>query len=498
MLVFLKRVPYNVEVGGVIMSIFKVEFGTSDAETELIRSPQIFDKAFFDPHNYIDELVNGYKFIVSGRKGDGKSAYLAKLKRLADEEECLETIGVSLERLNSKFFEKFTDKDLAGGKRYVPMWKCILLLELVKHFEQRGFQIQKSNYISLVEALNKMGLLHGDSVEETITKLDATDISINVRDWMTYGRHIEKEAVIRGANQIYNVLSEELKSVYLGNKKFRMVLDGLDDILRNKDFSIEIITGLLRATNEINNFFSKKTLNFKIIVLIRSDILDKCRDPDISKIKLASRVNLSWKPGSSNYESDLAKLILARFQMQGDERSFLQIWNCYFPMQIDDKDSLAYMLENTLYKPRDMLMFFSLAQDMIGDVDRQLSEYEFKLLLTRYSEEYFVGHMQDELTGFLPDEAINELQTVISKIGSRRFTYDAFADEIAQHKEFNGIMAEEVLKLLFERGYVGQYRKRPDHPKEEFVLQTHINPTAKYEKEDDCYLHRGLVRAFGV
>ena len=132
------------------MSIFNVQFGTSDAETELIRSPQIFDRAFFDPHNYIDDLVNGYKFIVSGRKGDGKSAYLAKLKRLADEEENLEAIAVNLERLNSKFFEKFTDHDLIGGKRYVPMWKCILLLELVKHFEQRGFQIQRPNYISLV------------------------------------------------------------------------------------------------------------------------------------------------------------------------------------------------------------------------------------------------------------------------------------------------------------------------------------------------------------
>lgn len=480
------------------MGIYNVEFGTSDAETELIRSPQIFDRAFFDPHNYIDELVNGYKFIVSGRKGDGKSAYLAKLKRLADEGDYLETIGVSLERLNSKFFEKFTDQDLVGGKRYVPMWKCIILLELVKHLEIRGFQIQRANYISLVDALNKMGLLHGDSVEETIIKLDATDISINVQDWMTYGRRIEKEAVIRGANQIYGVLSEELKSAYLGHKKFRMVLDGLDDILRNKDFSIEIITGLLRASNEINNFFNKKALDFKVIILIRSDILDRCRDPDISKIKIASGINLSWKPGSSNYDSDLAKLILARFRMQDDMRTFCEIWYSYFPREIDDKDSLAYMLENTLYKPRDMLMFFSLAKRMIGEGERTLSEYEFKLLLTQYSEEYFVIHMQDELTGFLPDEAIDELQPVISKIGSRRFTYSAFAKEIAQHKEFDGILPEDVLKLLFERGYVGQYRKRPDHPKEEFVFRTHINSNARYEKEDDCYLHRGLIRAFGV
>lgn len=106
--------------------------------------------------------------------------------------------------------------------------------------------------------------------------------------------------------------------------------------------------------------------------------------------------------------------------------------------------------------------------------------------------------MQDELTGFLPDEAINELQSVISKIGSRRFSYKMFAEEMSKHEEFGDVLPENVLKLLFERGYIGQYRKRPDHPKEEFLFQTHINPNEKYEKEDDCVLHRGLIRAFGV
>ncbi len=481
------------------MGITNVEFGESSAETELIRHPEIFDRAFLDPHNYLDELVNGYKFIVSGRQGDGKTAYCAKLKRIAKEQDFLETIDVSLEKLNSKFFEKFTDQDLIGGKRYVPMWKCILLLELIKHIERRGFHIQRDNYIALVDALEKMGLLHGDTVEETITKLDSTDISINVSNWVSYGRHIEQEVVIRGADQIYTVLSEELRSAYLGDRKFRMVLDGLDDILRNKDFNIEIITGLLRAANEINNFFNKKALNFKIIVLIRSDILDKCRDPDISKIKISSQINLSWKPGSSFYESDLAKLILARFQVTENYDSFYSIWHTFFPETIDDKDSLTYMVENTLYKPRDILMFFSYAKELIGETDRQISENEFRYILKRYSEEYFSSHMQDELTGFLPDGAIYELQSVVSKLGIRRFSYEVFSKEMAKHREFDGILAEDVLKLLFERGYIGQFRKRPDHPtKEEFLFQAHINPSAKYVKEDQCVLHRGLIRAFGV
>lgn len=480
------------------MGIDNVEFGTSDAETELIRNPNIFDNAFFDPNNYISKILDGYHFVISGRKGDGKSAYCSKIRRMAEANDNLEAISISLERLNSSFFEKFTDRDLSGGKRYVPMWKCIILLELIKYFEQRGFQVQRTNYISLVDALNRLGLLRGDSINDTITTLDSTNISIQVTNWLSYDRHIEKNVVIRGANQIFSVISDEIRSVYLGNKKFCMVIDGLDDILRSKEFRFEIITGLIRAANEINNFFTGKSLNFKTVVLIRTDILDQCRDPDISKIKLGSLINLSWKISANPYESDLAKLICARFNVNGEQKDFKEIWNTYFPEKIDDKDSFDYMLENTLYKPRDLLMFFSFAKGMIGSSERSLSEYEFKVLLQQYSEEYFVVHMQDEITGFIPDCAINELQSVISKLGSRRFSFQSFANEMSQHSEFDGILPEDVLRVLFERGYIGQFRKRPDHPKEEFLFQAHINPKARYEKDDDCVIHRGLVRAFGV
>lgn len=379
------------------------------------------------------------------------------------------------------------------------MWKCIILLELVKYLEKRGFSIQRENYNSLVEVLYKMGLISGESIETTITTLDSSEVTINVHNWFTYGHHREKNVSIKGATDIANTLIAQIGSVYLGAKKFRMVFDGLDDILRNREFSVDIITGLLRAANELNRVFCKKTLQFKIIIMIRSDILERCLDPDISKIKFASCINLCWKYDGDPYESDLALLILARFKTSSiDYSDFRTMWTQFFPQYIDGKDSLLYMLENTLYKPRDVLMFFSYAQQMIGRNDRQISENEFKSVLRRYSEEYFYNHLQDELTGFLPDSAITELKPVISKIGSRRFNFETFNNEIKQRTAFSNTPAEEILKSLFERGYIGQFRKRPDHPKEEFLFQIHINPGQQYEKDDDCLIHRGLIWALGI
>lgn len=482
------------------MGICNVEFGTTAAETELMRTPKLFDEAFFDPNNYLQELVDGYKFIVSGRKGDGKTAFSAKIERLSVAKSSnVYAIIEDLEHLNSKFFDKFTDEDLSGGKRYVPMWKCIILLELTKYLQNKNFRIEKDNYLAIVDALDKMGLLSSDGIDSTITKLDATEISISVKNWVTYGRRIEREKILKGANDIYSALEKELSDVYLSKCKFRMIIDGLDDILRNKEFKPEIVTGLVRAANEVNNSFLKKALNFKVIVLVRSDILDKCRDPDISKIKNASLIALSWKPIHDAYDCDLGKLVLQRFKMANlffDD--FKALWTTYFPTTIDAKDSLAYMLENTLYKPRDMLVFFLLAKKMIGPVDRKLCETEFKEVLRMYSEEYFYSQMQDELTGFVSDNAIDEIAAVVSQIGSRTFTLEQFEEEAKNHAEFENESAENVLRVMFDRGYIGQYRKRPDHPKEEFYFQISINQREKFSQTDTCQIHRGLVRAFGI
>lgn len=57
----------------------EVFLGCSDSEKEAERNPKMFRSSFFDPEDNISELINGDRFIISGRKGDGKSAYSHKL-----------------------------------------------------------------------------------------------------------------------------------------------------------------------------------------------------------------------------------------------------------------------------------------------------------------------------------------------------------------------------------------------------------------------------------
>ena len=63
-----------------------------------------------------------------------------------------------------------------------------------------------------------------------------------------------------------------------------MIIDGLDDVLRLEDFSLDIVTGLLRAISHINKSFSIAEVRVKVVLLMRTDIYELCRDPDLNKI----------------------------------------------------------------------------------------------------------------------------------------------------------------------------------------------------------------------
>ena len=59
-------------------------FGYADAETEFKIKKEIFEKAFYDPKNIVDKLINDYQFILIGRKGVGKTAFSAKIRSISD------------------------------------------------------------------------------------------------------------------------------------------------------------------------------------------------------------------------------------------------------------------------------------------------------------------------------------------------------------------------------------------------------------------------------
>ena len=147
----------------------KINFGCSDANTEAQRFPQNFKEVFFDPHNYIEELVCGDKFLLIGRKGDGKTAFGAQVK-LTGEQYDTYVQQRSLENFNNETFLKIKTTDFVGGNQYISFWKCILLMECVSMIYKYEPNIQAAGFISVVDMLKSHGFMATDSdISFTVT-----------------------------------------------------------------------------------------------------------------------------------------------------------------------------------------------------------------------------------------------------------------------------------------------------------------------------------------
>lgn len=289
--------------------IQNINFGASDAITEMERNPHDFDLSFFDPHDYLKELIEGDRFIVCGKKGDGKTAYGAKMQ-LLENSTSIKTYCRSLDIFNNQIFKEIKTYDHLGGNPYISFWKCILMIETIKMLHKFRPQIQNEEYVRIFDALNKKGFLDLETdIFVTVSKLVESNTSFDVRNFIKHGRRREYVETLQGAEQIYSTIKKSIQNIYLDQDRYYLIIDGLDDILDNTEFRSEIITGLLRVSDEINRNFSKTTLSLKIIILIRTDVLNVCRDPNLTKIRRDSMINLSWGIDGNPFESDLLLLV---------------------------------------------------------------------------------------------------------------------------------------------------------------------------------------------
>lgn len=474
----------------------RIYFGCADANTEAERNPKTFNRVFFDPHNHIEELIKGDRFILRGRKGDGKTAYGAQIKLIGEEYNTY-VYQRSLDNFNNTVFAQIKTYDTLGGNPYISFWKCILLIECVGMIYKYDPNIQTTGFVNIVDALSRRGFLATDNdISVTVTKLVEANSVLNLKDIFQQSKKLSREIELRGAEQIYTAIRNSIQNIYLA-KNFLLIVDGLDDILNSAEFKAEIITGLIRAVEDINRVFKKTTLSIKAIVLIRNDILNLCRDPNQSKIVRDSGIHLSWTVQDNPYESELLKLVEKRVDdASGEEGSFLRMWKDVFPATIGTKDTLEYILDNIIYRPRDILQFFLEVQKEFTP-NRPLTADKIQAALARYSDEYFVDAMRDELTGFFPNEVVTLLPDVLSKMGMRYFYPSEFEKECRNYSEFEGVSPRTVLERLFAAGYIGQHRPREglDY---DYTVFSYRNLREKFNPDHECIVHRGLTRALTI
>lgn len=470
------------------------KFGYADADDEMNEQPGIIENAFYDGNNNLARLLYGSESILIGRKGMGKTAFGAKIKKLSEKDDKFIVKRISLSNFDYNSLKRFSSSRLKGGKRYLIHWEEALLLKLYEILEQFIPEVKKSKEFSqMIKTLKSYGLLKDKSISHVVRKVSKNNFRISLP--LSIGCALdlgEKELELNSPYEVYEVLKDILRSISIQNYIIRVVIDGIDDVLRVKDYQSDIITGLIRACRELNVNFVKHNLPIKLIVLTRPRIIEKCNDPDFNKIISDHAIELEWNE-EENIDintSDLMCLLKKRFEFSGVPKSELNnIWYKIFPKEINGKSSWCFILDHTLYRPRDLIMFLKKCQYKYGDKER-LTISEVKMILNLYSNKYFFGEMKDDLTGFLGDQSINKIAYILNTIGKKTFSYNDWKRAVKE----NNVSLDDgnlILRAMFENGYIGTIRR---YNKRERTLFSYKNSNVQFSYKDRFTLQSALQR----
>lgn len=164
------------------MKIKDYKFGYADAQKELDREPEIFEQAFYDPHDYLKELIDGYKYLIVGRKGTGKSAYSSKLQKISKEETDLVVKQIKLNDFQFTTFKKCNiDSDIVGNNKYNVPWKIILLTNICKIFYDDFEITEVKEFNEVIDILKEMNLFLDISFNNKIKSVKKLKGGVDLR-----------------------------------------------------------------------------------------------------------------------------------------------------------------------------------------------------------------------------------------------------------------------------------------------------------------------------
>ena len=471
----------------------EIKFGFASAEEEANQEPSLLKTGAFDPFDAFKAArPREAVFLFLGPKGAGKSAVAQKsLIEAADESELFVSI-VDLAEVPYSLINKIIPGDEEPESKISQVWEWIGLNAVVQSLGQdHGLVDPKGVIQDAVQSLKEMQLDNSVPLSSVIRRASKKKFQLTIPKVMKveWGG---KEKV--SPSEIPN-LNELMKNSFEGistKSKHIVFFDGLDHIINKRQDQISALSLLVEKMAKLNRTFSSNSLPAKINILMRDDLFVKIGGANKNKIRQDNSKFLDWTYRGEEYDkSYLFSLLNARASSQSNLP--IDVVEDYFPNQMSGSDIYKYILDYTRHRPRDFLRLMHFIQ--IVSIEKgekgELARSTINQGVEKYSKEYFVNEILDELDG-------NGISTeiILRILGSMesRFTVESFMNEAVER----GVSADDasvILDILFDVGAIGMIGST--HPPKFTFKFRNPHATLPRDVSTKLLLHRGLLKAIG-
>lgn len=445
--------------------------GTPEAEGESAFNSKIqLGEIFGDYLNIFPELKSE-KFIITGRKGAGKSAIAEFINLTAKGEANVFCDFIKTRDLKISKIVQLGKEEGHPVEEYL-IFEWLILVKLIELFlKDQSIQSIKEFKDLKVFLQRNSGMVDIKSYEIVeIVKDKSFEINIE------YFKRVFNSVFKNGYNSkehkapFYKIL-QPLKEIVLkllkdrvdSQNEFILIFDDLDIGFKESDMkSIENVTNILRVAKDYNiDFFGKNGLKSKVIILLRDDLKRVIvkHNADTAKVFSSYEIPLVWYE-HENFKSNensvgLKHLINKRFEINF-VRENIQFnkkdpWSSFFKNDGFDGSSFKYLIDYTFFRPRDLILLFKPLPNKAFKIP--LSFNDSKILVNAYVEE-LINEIKNELSANFSNNDISIIFNVLRLLKTKQpLQTDDFIYEFEQYNlEYDH---EQALIHLFDYSLIG-------------------------------------------
>lgn len=487
--------------------------------------------------------------IIVGRTGSGKTALLTKIVE-EDKVISVSPDSLALEYISNSTILKFLSQ--IGVKLDIffrLLWRHVFTVEILKKHFQIYNEKSKNDFVERVKKLfrseknakaldylEKWGKSFWEETEyrikEVTTKLEEDlkasissilpALSLGVENASRLSEEQKQEVIKRAQTVVNEVQIRELSAIIDlirdiltdSKKKYHVIIDRLDEDWIEENLRYRLIRALIETVRDF-----KKVRHVKIIVALRVDLLDRVfrqtRDSGFQEEKYESLyLNLNWT------KEHLIDVLNARINFLVKQRYTKQqvTYRDILPKSVDQQLTIDYILERTLMRPRDVILFFnrcialaidrpSITAKMIKEAEGEYSRMRLRSLADEWTSDY--PKLIDFATALLKKRSKSFTIAEITKDEIEEFCLK-FVIENPQEKDSFSLMAREVvdsalltedfrksiIRTFYRVGLVGLKLERHEavswSTKRPTISEAELNSNVK------VYIHPCFWRILGI
>lgn len=448
--------------------------GCPEAEGESTSNSKIkLGEMFGDFLNIFPEL-DTEKFIVTGRKGSGKSAIAEYILYSASNDANAFCEFIKTRDFDSqKIVQIGKEQGLPVEEKLLFEWLILTKLiklftedqsvQTVKEFKDLNLFLQRNTGLVDIKEYEISEIVRTKSFEVNVEYLKRVFTSKFKRD---LGIKEHKAPFYKILPQLKEVVIELLKENITSENEYHLIFDDLDIGFKESDVeSVERITNVLRITKDYNiDFFGKQGLKAKIIILLRDDIkrIIVKHNADTAKIFSAYEIPLVWyEHDNFKYNENgvgLKKLINKRIasNLERENINYNEDDPWITLIKEDSQysgSSFKYIIDNTMFRPRDLILFFKSLP--VNSFQIPLTFNDTKKLLNTYVED-LMFEVKNELTSIFDQNDITKIFLALKNL--KRSQPLTKAEIINEFKRIKLTYDPELAMLhLFDYSIIGNY-----------------------------------------